>query len=69
MAQMLHHIDVLRLLDLSRDKIVLDTDEQWHLRECDECQVLLRVFVRQQRALKEEPQDTAPDRKKLKETA
>ena len=41
------HIPTYRLMDLSQEAIILDPDEIQHLRECDECDAVLRIFARQ----------------------
>jgi hypothetical protein len=43
------HIDVLRLRQLGREPDPTDAREVQHLKECEECQMLLRVFTNQQR--------------------
>ena len=41
------HIETARLMAFSENAIVLDSAEVQHLRNCEECEDLLRIFVRQ----------------------
>jgi hypothetical protein len=61
------HIKPLRLFDLSQvearqNGFELDSEEQQHLRECEECQHVLAVFARQfskKTQTPEKPEDAA----------
>jgi hypothetical protein len=41
------HIDSRKLHDLVREDAILEESEVEHLRTCEECMELVRVFVRQ----------------------
>jgi hypothetical protein len=47
------HIETTRLFDLSHEALICDPKETEHLRVCEECATLLRVFVRQHRLARE----------------
>jgi hypothetical protein len=41
------HVPTTRLMDLSQQTIIPDSEEIEHLRVCEECEQLLRIFARQ----------------------
>ena len=41
------HVDCLRLLDAGQGIVMLTPVERLHLKSCEECRELLRMFTRQ----------------------
>jgi hypothetical protein len=41
------HLPTTRLMDLGQENAILEPEEMAHLQDCEECDQLLRIFVRQ----------------------
>jgi hypothetical protein len=41
----MNHIAVRRMIELYREGVVQDEDEAQHLRDCENCRILLRKFA------------------------
>ena len=57
------HIETTRLVDLCREAIIVDAEEIEHLRNCEECEHLLRLFARQFRLIRRMLKDYDGDRR------
>jgi hypothetical protein len=43
------HIDLARLVELSKQAFISNEEEAAHLRQCEECSTLLRILARRHR--------------------